>query len=753
MMKLHRKIAIFLAFLIVPAIIFAKTSEKGATKSKSMLYEISLKQSTSSPVLDGVLSPNEWKNAAVISNFTQKDPAEGMPSSEPTFVLITYDKNNIYFGIRCFDHYPNKIVANEMRRDYDLSNNDYVEIVIDTYHDQRNAFYFATNSLGARLDCEIKTEGEHINWEWDGIWRSDARKDELGWTAEVAIPFKTLRFDKHKNLTWGINFGRYIPRKREESFWSPISRNDDFKKFGKFKASKFGILRGIRNIQTNDRLQLKPYSIGGLEQNRDPATFNQNRNSLADIGLDGKYRLTSNLVTDLTINTDFAQVESDVEQVNLSRFSLFFPEKRDFFIEGLDMFNIGESNIDGAFTRLFFSRQIGLHRDAETFELKKTPIIGGVKLTGKEGAYEVGFLNVLTNGIEYTNLNNTHVKIPKTNYAAFRVKRDVLKRSYIGFMGLSKDEFNHGTSNRTFAVDGVFAFDNNITVKGYLAKTHTPGLPGKDLNGHIDAGWGDDLFSVNGSFTDIGENFNPEMGFLQWTDIRKYHTQFNFNPRPKIFNTRQSFFSSDLEFITDHNNVLQFRTLFTSLYNQFNNNSYVYASYINYYDNVPAPGFALGQTFVPTGIYHYDLWSVGYGSDRSRKISGSVFGGGGSFYTGKFWSLNAASFLRPTNRISLDLNWEWDKVDVPFKDGTFTTNLLSARFNYSFSTELFAKAYVQWNSFDARVISNILLNYKYSPGSDFYLVYNEEWNTLGSINTVNRTVIAKLTYLLDFHRF
>lgn len=743
---MSKKFLIFFALLFLPANILAKRPASAA-KNKSMLYEINLQQRQQAPVLDGVFSPNEWRNAAVITNFTQKEPNEGLPSSEPTVVFVTYDSDNIYFGIRCYDREPGKIVANEMRRDYDLSNNDYVEIIIDTYHDLRNAFYFATNSLGARLDCEIKSEGEHLNWEWDGIWESHARRDRYGWTAEVAIPFKTLRFEKN-NMTWGINFGRHIPRKREDSFWSPIRRNDDVNSIGKFKVSRFGILRGLRNIKHTDRLQVKPYTIGGFEKDFTSGAPRSERQT--DIGLDTKIRITPNLISDLTINTDFAQIEADAEQVNLSRFSLFFPEKRDFFIEGLDVFNIGESNIDGPFTLLFFSRQIGLHRDEETFELKETPIIGGVKLTGKEGPYEVGFLNVLTNDIHYVNGNNTAVDIPETNYSALRIKRDVFSRSYIGFLGLSKDPLRQSNSNRTFALDGKFAFDNNLTIKGYVAKTHTPGLKGKDYNGFLDVSWGTDLFSAQASFTDIGENFNPEMGFLQWIDIRKYHAQVNFNPRPKILNTRQSFFSYDLEYITDHNDVLQFRTFFGSLYNQFNNDAYFYLGYINYYDNVPAPGFYLGNTFIPGGIYRYQLGTVGYGSDMSKKLAGSVFGGGGTFYDGYFWTANVSGFLRPGDRISMDVDWEWNKVDVPFPDGTFTTNILATRFNYSFTTELFVKAFVQWNSFDKKVLSNVLLNYKYSPGSDFYLVYNEEWSTLRRFKTANRTILAKLTYSLDF---
>lgn len=715
-------------------------------KRKNMLYEVNVNHSVQAPVLDGILSKNEWKNAAVVSNFTQKEPDEGKPASQPTFVLITYDQDNIYFGIRCFDSEPDKIVANEMRRDYNLSDNDYFEIIIDTYHDQRNAYYFATNSLGAKLDCEIKSEGEHLNWDWDGVWKSKARRDQYGWTAEVAIPFQTLRFRNKDDLTWGINFGRFIPRKREESFWSPITRDDDFDSYGKFRVSKFGILHGLRNIHRRGRFQVKPYTVGGLEKNFEVAGADKTQ---GDVGIDAKIHLTSNIVSDVTVNTDFAQVEADAEQVNLSRFNLFFPEKRDFFLEGLDIFNVGEGSFSNPLTLLFFSRRIGLHRDPATFELVETPIVGGVKVTGKEGPYEIGMLDVFTDDVKYTNLNGDRVEIPQVNFSAFRLKRDVFKRSYVGFMGLSKDPTRGGRYNRTFAVDGAFTFDNNLNVKGYVAKTQTPGVKGKDWNSHVDVTWGSDLFYTRARFTDIGRNFNPEMGFLQWRDIRKYDFGFSVSPRPKFLNTRQTHLSFDVEYITDHDGELQFRTFNPGILNVFNDESYLFLTYINYYDNIPAPGFYLGPAFIPGGIYKYDIAGVQYRSDSSKKVSGGVRFGGGTFYDGTWYGLTLSSRLRPSDRVAVDLRWNWNRVDVPFPDGQFTTNIVSTRFNYSFTPTLFFKAFVQWNSLDDRIISNLLLNFIHREGSDFYLVYNEEWNTAGRVRVANRTVLAKFTYLLN----
>ncbi|MFQ5602286.1 MAG: carbohydrate binding family 9 domain-containing protein [bacterium] len=728
----------------------AEFKKKAKKKSKNVAFEINLKENGRAPLLDGILSKNEWRHASVVYNFTQKEPNEGQPVSEPTFILVTYDKKHIYFGIRCFDKEPDKIVSNEMRRDSDLSDNDYIEILIDTYHDQRNAYYFATNSSGARLDSEIKTEGTHINWDWDGVWYSAARKDQFGWTAEVAIPFKTLRFDKKNTQTWGINFGRYIPRKREQAYWSPITRDDDFDDSGKFKASKFGVLNGLKNIKQDQHVQIKPYSIGGVEKNYDKGTPVE---KLADIGLDAKIHLTSNIVSDITLNTDFAQVEADNERVNISRFNLFFPEKRDFFLEGLDIFKIGEETTTDLFTLLFYSRQIGLHTDSESFETREVPIMGGVKMTGKEGGFELGLLNVFTNDLEYTNRYGTPRSIPKTNYSAFRLKRDIFSRSHIGVMGLSRDPVKGGNYNRTFAVDAVFAFDNNLNINGYLAKTLTPGLKGKDYNGFVNFSWGNDKFFTSASYTDIGENFNPEMGFLQWTDIRKIHGQVFISPRPKFFNLRQTHFTNDFEIITDHNNVVQYRTFNTGLVNIFQNESYFFLGYTNFYDNIPGDGFFLESAFVPAGIYNYNTFAVLYSSDLSRRFSGSITVGGGTLYDGKFATVLLANYFNPNDKFKVEANWEWNRIELPANDvsadGNFSTSILRFRTIYSFTPNLFAKAFIQWNHFDNRIIGNFLLNFIHSPGSDFYLVYNQEWNTDGKIETTNRTVLAKLTYLLN----
>lgn len=709
------------------------------TKNNGIVYKVQVKPIETAPVLDGFLSKNEWSDSAVISNFTQKEPTEGEPVSETTFILITYDDSNIYFGIRCFDKNPELIVANEMRRDYDLSENDYVEILIDTFHDQRNAYYFATNSLGARLDGEIKTEGMHINWDWNGIWKSKAQKDAQGWTAEIAISFQTLRFNNTEDLTWGINFGRYIPRKREESFWSPISRDDDFDDFGKFRVSKFGTLKGLQNIRQNNKLQIKPYSIGGFDYLGNNKKFNR----LADLGLDTKVNITPNVISNITLNTDFAQVEADVEQINLSRFNLFFPEKRDFFIEGHDVFNVGEEGGAEPVTLLFHSRRIGLAFDNGDFQ--EIPIVGGIKTTGKTGDFELGLINVFTQKKHLS--NNT---VPETNFSALRVKKDVFKRSSIGFMALNKEEIDSKHFNRTFAMDGNLTFDNNFNLSGYYAKTFSPGLKNKDYNGFVEASFGSDKYYVRSSFTDIGKNFNPEMGFIQWQDIRKYNLNLTVSPRPKFFKTRQTHISYALEYIENHKGELQYRTFQPSIFNIFKNESFIFLGLNNFYDNIPAPGFFLGSAFIPAGIYKYNVAGLTYSSDQSRRFANSIQLGGGSFYDGTFWGINFENSFKPKTKLSLDLSWRWNRIDVPFPNGKFTTNILSSRLNYSFSPDLFVKTFSQWNHFDRLFKSNILLHHIFTVGSDFYVVYNIEWDTNQTFSSSLHTVLAKFTYLLNW---
>jgi hypothetical protein len=389
--------------------------------------------------VDGRLDEADWKIAPAAGDFIQTEPEEGRPATEATEVRVLFDDRNIYFGVICRDSRPDRIVANEMRRDAELQNNDFFEITLDTYNDHRNAFYFSVNPLGAQRDGLIRDEGANINREWDGIWVVRTQRTGEGWTAEIAIPFRTLRFNKDVDQTWGVNFGRSVARKREESYWTPILRNYGF--MGKMKMSFFGHLTGLSGLKQGQRVQIAPYVIGGGNKEEAGAPFR----GKGEAGLDLKYRLTSNVTADLTVNTDFAQVEADQEQFNLTPYSLFFPEKREFFLEGADIFRFGERSQEHEMpsTLLFFSRSVGLSEDG-----KEVPVLGGVKVTGKAGRYDLGVLDILTSRTSYLNDDDERVDIERANSSVFRIKRDIFEKSSVGFIGLSKDLLDGGEHNR-----------------------------------------------------------------------------------------------------------------------------------------------------------------------------------------------------------------------------------------------------------------------------------------------------------------
>jgi len=532
--------------------------------------EVRAVRTVESIAVDGKLDEPAWRKAEVIDNLIQREPQEGEPITEPTEIRILYDDEYLYIGVICTDSHPDRIVASEMRRDAPLEDNDYFEIYLDTYHDHRNATYFMTNPLGAQRDALISEEGSRINWDWDGLWYSKTQRDGRGWTIEMAIPFYTLRFKSADVSVWGVNFGRHIARKREEAYWAPIFR--DLGYFGKYKISFFGNLTGLEGLKQGKRLHLMPYAISGGIQEEDENSLS----SSGDVGFDLKYRLTSNITADVSINTDFAQVEADLEQFNLTRFSLFFPEKRGFFLEGADLFYVGEvfDPFEPPGLRFFYSRTIGLSEDGE-----EIPVLGGVRVTGKTGSYNLGILDMLTDRISYT-VDDEHVHIERMNHAVFRLKKDFLEKSTIGAMVLSRDSLDSSHYNRAAVFDVNLAFGQSFRVEGFMGKTSSPHLEGKDWAGNIDMSYNSDFFLGRMLYTDIGENFNSEMGYIPRVDMRKFRANFGLAPRPKILNLRQSFFFVDLIYIENHSGQLESRSQSLGTFNFFQNGSNFYLGYV-----------------------------------------------------------------------------------------------------------------------------------------------------------------------------
>ena len=448
--------------------------------------------------VDGILDEPIWQSVEPIRQLYQIQPDQGEPATEPSEVRILYDDKKLYFGFIFFDE-MDKIVANDMRRDSPgLRSNDYGFLLLDTYNDRRNAVFFRFTPVGGVEDTAVSNSGGSLNTSWDIVFECRCRINEDNWTAEIAIPFSQLRFEKNDVMNWGINFGREIARKQEIDAWNEAPKT--YGGLAKYRTAYFGTLEGIEGISPSRHLELLPYVLPGAsyESSTEETEF------VFDAGLDLKYGVTPNLTADLTVNTDFAQVEADQEQVNLTRFSLFFPEQRPFFLEGASIFDVGIPR--PSFRRpppllLFYSRRIGLAKG------HAIPILGGAKMTGKIGPYGIGVLNVLTNKFQDDEfqIGQPPVDEPRTNYSVMRVNRDILEGSTIGGIFINKQDID--TYNRTAGLDFSYRPTREINVQGLWSRTFETDITGNSNAFFIGGDWRTNLFRLDASYTDIGEDF------------------------------------------------------------------------------------------------------------------------------------------------------------------------------------------------------------------------------------------------------
>ncbi len=706
----------------------------------SDLYQVNAQRARGKVSVDGRLDEPDWRRAQPVDRFIQTEPDEGRPATEATDVRVLYDERAVYFGVVCHDTRPDRIVANEMRRDAELRNNDYFEVLIDTYNDHRNAFSFTVNPLGAQRDQLVRDEGANINREWDGIWEVRTQRTGEGWTAEIAIPFRTLRFNNLENQTWGINFGRSVARKREESFWTPILRSYGY--MGRLKISYFGHLTGLSGLAQGDKLQVTPYVIGGGNKAEAAVPFR----GTADAGVDLKYRLTSNMTADLTVNTDFAQVESDQEQFNLTPYSLFFPEKREFFLEGADIFRFGERAQEHGLptTLLFFSRTIGLSEDG-----KEVPVLGGARVTGKAGRTDIGVLDILSGRTSYVNDDGESVDIGRANASVFRIKRDIFEKSSIGIIGLSRDPLDSGARNRAAGLDFNLAFGPGFKTDGFLARTFTPGLKGDDWAGAVHSSYADDFWDFGLSYTDVGANFNSELGFVPRTDIRKVRLNTGIGPRPRFLGLRQSFIMNNLTYIEDHAGRLLGRDVFSGVWNTFQDGSHLFLGFARSFERLEEDFEIRDGVVIPSGGYSFNSFSAMYNSDRSRNVALGADVRFGEFYDGRLASVGAESFLKISRNFNLELQVSRNRFDLPVPGGRFATTIAGGRFIYSFTPNLYVKAFLQWNDAEDLFKSNILIRWIYRPGANIYFIYNETRNLVGGAPVEDRTLMLKASFLFD----
>lgn len=685
-------------------------------------------------VMDGLLDEESWSQAVPAPTFLQKDPEEGAAASEMTEVRILYDAEHIYFGVACHDRDPDGIRATELRRDNQLNNDDTFELVLDTFHDHRNAYLLRVNPLGTQYDATITNEGQQINADWDEKWEVRTRITESGWFAEFVVPFKILRFLNEDSIVWGVNFHRAIKRKNEDVFWTAHNRNYRFN-----EVSRAGHLTGLSEIQ-GFTLRVKSYLVGGASK----AVVRNRRETrnLTDIGIeDAKYMITPRLALDLTVNPDFAQADVDQAQVNLTRFSLFFPEKREFFQEGSGIFQFGTGNGFGRpEVLLFHSRRVGLSPNRE-----EIPIRAGMKLTGKQGPFDIGVLNMQT---------ARSGAISGQNFTVLRTKANILARSYVGAMFTRNTGATGGPSSQVGGLDASFTFLQNLNLRGFLARNDPPGSSDQNWGGYAKAEWNSDRFQFGWENINVQRNFLPEMGFVSraepnWNGVKRNVVEAAYKPRPAVDWIRQFEFSSSFDYITNQQGLLDTREFELGWSTDFQSGDAFSVDWNRSFERLVRPLRIRGGSTVPSGDYRFDQFSLMYRAFRGRSISGNIRIETGGFYSGRRNSFDISPQLKPTRNLSIDPGYEWSTVSLPGSP-SFTVHQLNTNLNYSFNQKWLTRTTILLNSQDKQYAANFRLNYIFRPGDDLFVIYNEVRTYGPSAELQNRALMVKVTFSLDY---
>ena len=708
-------------------------------------YSIPAVRVDQSPKIDGVLDDAVWQKAALIDTFTQQEPREGAAATERTEVRVMYDSHNLLIAVHAYDAQPSALVATEMRRDADrLLDEDNFQIILDTFNDSRNGYMFVTTPLGAKLEQQISEEGEgntragllnaNVNRNWDGIWEVAARITDDGWTAEIAIPLTTVRFADAAQQTWGINFMRSIRRKNEQVFWAPIP-----KAYSLTRVSMAGAITGFQSLSHGMDLKVKPYAVGGVHQVASDGA--SSTSPLHDVGIDAKYGVTGGLNLDLTYNTDFAQVEVDEQQVNLTRFGLFFPEKRDFFLENAGFFKMGTG---GTFTSttvetdLFFSRRIGLSDSGQPI-----PIVGGGRLAGKSGRHNIGVLDIQT---------DSTFDRPGDNFLVARYSSDILKRSRVGAIFVNKETTGGDPHyNRTVGADANLVLGKGLQINSYVAKTDSPGLQGNDMAFFGRVAYRDPSWSVWINYLDVQDNFNDEVGFVQRRGVKATKAYFSPTPRPGRFGIRMLEPMAVLSYVTDQQNRLVTRTehFMNGFYMQ--DGSFLNVIYQRNLDVLDTPFRIQPTVTIPVGTYEFDELDLTYNTNPAKRIYERFTWQPMQFYGGTRQTITGAVGMRATSHLSTELQFSRNDVDLPY--GAFLVDLTILRVDYAMTPRAMIRSLTQYNSSTHEVTNSVRFNFIYRPGSDLYVVYNDLQQTavpLGAtaLAPTDRQLVVKMTYLL-----
>ena len=679
-----------------------------------------------------------------MSDFIQAEPQEGAPATERTEAWVTFDREYVYVSFRCWESHPERMVANEMRRDSgNVFQGDFVGFSLDTFYDRRTAVLFIVNAIGGRTDGQVSDERQY-NGDWNPIWHVAVGRFDGGWTVETAVPFKSLRYRPGRAQVWGFNLRRDSQWRNEISFITPIPIAMAMQ--GLQMTSFAATLVGLEAPEGSRNLEIKPYAISEVSGDRN-ATPKISNDLGGDVGLDVKYGLTQNLTADLTVNTDFAQVEADTQQINLTRFSLFFPEKREFFLENRGLFAFGGAGGSGFgggggdTPVLFHSRQIGVHQGQEV------PIEVGGRLTGRVGAFSLGVVNIQTG-------DAAALGAPATNFSVVRVKRDILRRSSIGalFTRRSVSTRDPTGSNDAYGVDGTFGFYDNLNINTYWAETRTPGLGGDTVSYRTQLDYTGDRYGLQLERLVVGNDFNPEVGFLRRLAFERSFASARFSPRPQaIAAIRKLSWSGRVDYITDRAGVLETRDVEGEFGIEFESSDRFDVGYTRSYELLEQPFRIASGVTIPVGGYSFEDVRASFGLGQHRRFSGTLSAQHGSFFSGERTSVGfSGGRLELTPQFSVEPSLSFNRIDLP--EGRFTTRLVRTQTTYTVTPLMFVSALLQYNSSNDSLSTNVRLRWEFLPGSELFVVYNEQRDTLARRfpELDNRALIIKINRLFRF---
>lgn len=685
-------------------------------------------------VVDGVPDEPAWRLAQPLGDFVQQVPRTGFPASQRTVVRVLYDSYTVYISAICYQNMREVITAG-LEHDFESGSSDVFGVTLDTYLDRRNSFLFLVNPGGAVRDEQTFNDSRNVIAAWDGVVHVRTAITDSAWTVEMAIPLTTLRFDPTRvGGGWGVNFLRRIRRLNESSYWAPLDRRDVI-----HRMSKAGTLMGLDGLEQGRNLTLKPYVRGGNSRGLQvPASSVGDR---YNAGGDLKYGVTPGVTLDLTYRTDFSQVEVDQEQVNLTRFSLFLPERREFFIENSGSFSFGdvsERNYRmGAslsdFT-LFHSRRVGLTPDG-----RPIPIVGGGRVTGRVGRFDVGLLSMQTEETPDS---------PAENFGGVRLKRNVFGNSDVGMIFLNRQRTGGGNAyNRSYGADANIRLLGNMIINTYVAGSEAPGSRSDGSASRLSVAWRDRLWNTSAFAKRVTDDFDPGIGFIRRRAMQQYFGTLGVHARPSASRIQEVNPYVDVNYITSPESALETRELTGGLRTTFPDGGALDLEYRDQLERLVTAFRVSPGVVIPAGRYPFHTLSVGYQLGGNRPFSGGVRASGGTFYAGDRKSLRLNASWRARPELYMELTAERNDVALPF--GSFVADVAGARVRYAFSTRFFGSAFVQYNTESSQLVSNVRLDFRHAPLSDVFVVFTERRDTRAS-TLAERSVALKVTRLFAF---